>query len=322
MAKTFNLESCDEFSFPTLPSSIDADYTTYEGQYVSFEPSAIKRYYVTKNHQAFIPYNYDINTNEQVTLTVTSLVVDGDQKLVSPNVFTWVFGDIVTAGLLGASPMTFNYPANYNLNYHRSIAKYTGTTYQVNFVNAINTLFLAHSTESIVFYRLDTNRFFAGIGIEKSDQTSFTLTYSITRLNTITSSSITDTYEIVFGSSSISYKVNGLETAVSGPNLAQAFLTDQKALRVYDYNLGDITPQEDCLCEECQDCFMLKNCKTGELKLTCSDLQSYVGRIIKIDTTENCWEVLETPDKELVTVVADYGKCKQCLPKCITNDCK
>ncbi len=90
MAKTFNLESCDEFSFPTLPSSIDADYTAYEGQYVSFSPSTIKRYYVTKNHQAFIPYNYNINANEQVTLTVTSLVVDGDQKLVSPNIFYWV----------------------------------------------------------------------------------------------------------------------------------------------------------------------------------------------------------------------------------------
>lgn len=322
MAKTFNLESCDEYDYPTLPSSIDADYTAYEGQYVSFSPSTIKRYYVSKNHQAFLPNVYDVTTNEQITLTFNSLQVDGDEKLLSPNIFIWDENTVVSAGLLGAPPATFNYPANYTFNYHNSVIQYTGTAYQMNFVNSVNTLLLAHSNEDIVFYRIEVDKFFAGVSIEKSTQTSFVLDYSIEKENTLSGASITTNYLITFGSSSISYKVNGLETNVSGANPAQFFLTDQKAFRVYDYNLGEITVQTDCLCEECADCYMLKNCKTGELKLACSELQTYVGRIIKIDNTENCWEVLEAPDKELVEVVADYGKCKQCLPKCITNDCK
>lgn len=72
-------------------------------------------------------------------------------------------------------------------------------------------------------------------------------------------------------------------------------------------------PPEPC-------CYTLTNCVTGVFINTQTDISIYIGKVVKIDTTDDCWIVSKSdvscPGVAPVTVLLEFADCALCTKKC------
>lgn len=316
MATSYNLLSCEEIGLPNRYGVSGTNFNTF------FINGAIKldgeTYLLERNNQAFFPYVFQAIESQQVSLGLTVLKYNGEDILLGSPAIAYTSNELLVDFInpFSIPPVDFT---DYTVGLVNAVFGINGNTGQpVTATTWLNSVI--GSLLPQVYIGRSHNTFpgdtFSNFVVEKPELD--TLDFTVSKF---VSSTITE-YRYLFNGSSAYYFVDGVLTDVFALNGADYYVTNNKAVRQTQFYYELAEPATGCPCQECSFCFMLKNCKTGELLFTGSDLTEEVGNVIKIDDSDNCYEVFECQEKVQVEVVDSYAYCKSCLPTCTSPNCR
>lgn len=316
MAKSYNLISCDEVLYPSIYGVTGTGFSSASGSVVMFDNNTNRSYTITENKQHFFPYVFTPSTGEQLTLTVTKIVKNGEDKL--EGIFKLVYN--VNEFIVNSSG-SFSNPTVYPTNYTDGESNATnyivdGTGYGITGISFIESTIQSFLPEVAVKRAQPTSPSVSGevfanfvIELPKDDSYEFQVTVA-------SNLAPTKVYDYLITQTAAVYKINNALTPVYSSLYADYFTTDNKGVRLQNYSFKTINTISECPCELCDNCFTLTNCETNEVMISYSDLVSFVGDVVQLEEESGCWKVEFCPESSAVTVKDSFTTCKACLPTC------
>lgn len=255
MAVGYNLISCDDILYPSLFQRNRAALSANLGQIVEFGTN--EQYYtVERNNQVFIPYPYEPDDYTNISVSVTSLSVNGNELIVTPIGYSFLSSNYPKTNFQGIASVPTSYPADYPSGQNIATVYVPGTNAPKAFpdfiqslltVNGIQHVFLSASKrESTIRMRSgDGLDAFTNFMVHKPEDYTIEIHFTAT-LTPAIGSDIVNNYIVVFNGSTASYQVNGLTVNPVLGTTVQDFVTTEKPMYLYAAPVEDITVQEDC----------------------------------------------------------------------------
>lgn len=329
MAVSYNLISCDDVLYPSIYHRFAPTLSTYAGQIIGFE-DLDGQYLVTRNNQCVFPYPYNLGTISSVSVTINTILLDGEEILTAPLTYTYTSSAYPKANLLSSVSYPTIYLTDYIAGQNRATVYSFGTNNPVAFSqhiqNAINASGIqnlyVHSGHRTLADIDEEDRAFFNFIVQKEEESTFHIEF-VTNETPLVGSPIVKDHIITFSDSTSTYTVNGVDVVPDPGTLVNDYVTTEKAIFLHNLNrdIETINVFEECTCELCDNCFTLTNCETGDILTVKTDLTEEIGSVVVLDGYDGCWTVSLCDPVIEVVITDSFVSCKSCLPNCNKPTC-
>jgi len=329
MAVSYNLISCDDVLYPSIYHRYEPALSTYLGQIIGSEDFD-GQYLVTRNNQCIFPYPYNLGNLTDVSVTVSTILLNGVEILSTPLAYSYTSAAYLKSNILGTVSFPTVYPTDYSSGQNEATVYLSGTNNPIAFSqhvqNAINAsgilnlfVYSGHRTLADID---DTDRAFFNFIVQKEEESTFHMEFSVIE-TPITGPVVTKEHIITFSDTVATYTIDGVTMVPDSGTVVNDYVTAEKAIFLYPLgkDITHIEVLEECACELCDNCFTLTNCETGDLLTVKTDLTEEVGNVVILSGYDGCWTVAFCDPVIEVVLTDSFVSCKSCLPNCNKPTC-